>query len=71
MLSFLTSHGINPVSPPPEFYELLATHDEEVVSVDPLDLRLTFTIDDDSITVSVGDDLSVNDVSTESKPDED
>ncbi len=61
VLSFLTSHGINPVSPPPEFYEILSTHDEQVVSVNPLEVRLRFAFDDDAISVTVGEGLSVTD----------
>lgn len=67
VLSFLTDHGINPVSPPPELYAILSTHEETVVSVDPLEVRLGFSIDDDTITVTVGDDLSVTDT-TRARP---
>lgn len=62
VLSFLTSHGINPISPPPAFYDMLVTHDEDVVSVDPLEVRLTFSVDEDAITVTVGPTLAVEDV---------
>lgn len=70
VLCFLTSHGINPVSPPGELYEILSTHDEEVLSVDPLKVRLRFTINDDAITVTVGENLSVTDTTKERISDE-
>ena len=60
-LSFLTSNGVNPVSPMPEFYRVLIDHEEHVVSTDPLDVRLTFTVGDESITFAVDEDLSITD----------
>lgn len=69
LLAFLTDHGLNP--PVPETREdapgALANYEEEVLSLDPLRVDLTFTIDDDSITLTIDEDLSVVDV-TRNKP---
>lgn len=63
LLRFLTTHGINPFAPSsiPEWTDALANYDEEVLSVDPFEARYTYTIDEDSITLTVGEDLSVVD----------
>lgn len=59
LLSFLTSHGMNPLPPTPEFYEVVANYEEEILSTDPLEMRFTFTKDDDSIRLIVDDNLAV------------
>lgn len=59
LLSFLTSHGVNPLPPTPGFYEVVANYEEEFLSKDPLEMRFTFTIGDDSIRLIVDDDLVV------------
>jgi hypothetical protein len=60
-LAFLTAHGINPFAPESltRAIRAMAHYDEEVVSTDPFEARLTFTVDDDSITVTLDADLSV------------
>lgn len=68
-LSFLTSNGVNPASPMPEFYQLIIDHEEDVISAEPFEARLTFTVGDDSLTVVVEDDLSVTDITRRRKSD--
>ena len=64
LLSFLTDHGGNPLMP--ETFDVdpgaLANYEEDVLSVDPLRARFTFTIGDDSITLTIDEDVSVIDV---------
>jgi hypothetical protein len=59
LLVFVGEHGLNTSSRAIEWgWEF----EEEVVSVDPFEGRFTFTIDADSITLTVDDTLSVVDV---------
>jgi hypothetical protein len=64
LLAFLTDRGINPFVPESlnRASRALAEYDEEVISADPFEARLTFTVDGDSITVTLDDSLSVVDV---------
>lgn len=58
-LSFVTAHGLNPHSPSRELHQVVASHDEEVVSTEPFEGRFTFTIDGDALTLTVDENLSV------------
>jgi hypothetical protein len=64
LLAFLTARGINPFAPDSlnRASRALAQYDEEVVSTDPLEARLTFAVDGERITLTLDDDLSVTDV---------
>ena len=64
LLAFLTAHGINPFAPDSlnRASRALAEYDEEVVSTDPFEARITFTVDEDSITLTLDEGLSVVDV---------
>lgn len=64
-LTFLAAHGLNPVLPSPDslFYDALFDYDEEIVSLDPFEGRFTNAIEEDSLTFTVDDDLTVVDVS--------
>lgn len=61
MLAFLANHGINPLTDP--WGTVLHGAEEEVLSTDPFKVRYTFTIDDDSLTVTVDDALNVDTIS--------
>jgi hypothetical protein len=57
---FLTDHGINPANPswdraPPA----VMNYDEDISKMDPFEVRLTFEIDGDELTVAVDDTLSI------------
>ncbi len=71
--AFLTAHGINIVAPNTvdRALETLGNYEEEVVSTDPFRGRFTFTIADDSLTLTVDDDLSVVDVTRHGTDDPD
>lgn len=62
--AFLTAHGINLVAPDAlgRALRTLGNYDEEVVSTDPFEARVTFTADGDSITLTLDDELSIVDV---------
>lgn len=60
-LAFMTTHRINPFAPSTEPWVALETYNEEVLSRDPLVVQVTFLIDDDTITFTVDEDLSVVD----------
>jgi hypothetical protein len=64
LIRFLSSHGINPIAPesPMEFLAVLDTCDEEVVSTDPLEARLTFSIEDERLSFTLDGDLTVTEV---------
>ncbi|MEF8776502.1 MAG: helix-turn-helix domain-containing protein [Haloarculaceae archaeon] len=56
LLDFLTTHGINPISPDSErLNEVIMDYEEEVHGRDPLDARFTFTADGDSLTLTLED----------------
>lgn len=61
LLDLFLSHGLNPVFP-----ESIATvqrvysdFDEEILSPDPFAARFTFLVDDETLTLTVDDDLAV------------
>ena len=59
-LSFLTDHGINPIAPSPRCYSMIvSSFEEEVCSVEPFEGRFTFTIDSESLTLTVDEELDV------------
>lgn len=58
-LAFLTAHGLNPLAPSTAPWATLETRDEELLSREPLKVRVTFAINDDTITLTVDADLSV------------
>ena len=61
--AFLIEHGMNPLYPQSAtFGRTFIGHEEDVRSVDPLEVRFTFTVDDDAITLTVDDSLDVVDV---------
>lgn len=62
--SFLTARGVDPVTHASHSTVGAAMdYDEEVVSTDPFEARFTFRADGDALTLTVGDDRSVTDVS--------
>lgn len=63
LLAFMTARGYNPISPTPElsFWEITGDYEEELISTDPFEARFTFFIDDDGLTLTVDDELSVVD----------
>lgn len=62
VLAFLTAHGLNPFSPTPRYHRNVWDFDEEVLGTDPIEARYTFTVGDDSISVTVDEELNVVDV---------
>ena len=65
LLSFLTDYGMNPLVPATQKRApgMLANYGEEVRSLDPLRVELTFTVDDDALTLTVDEEASVVGVS--------
>ena len=70
LLAFLTTHGINPFAPDSlnRTSQAIAQYDEEVVSTEPFEARLTFTADGDSITLTLDEDLSIVEVTEGAAP---
>jgi hypothetical protein len=64
LLSFLTDHGGNPLIP--DTFDVgpgaVANYEEDVRSLDPFEAAFTFTIDGDSITLTIDEDVSVVDM---------
>ncbi|PSQ17195.1 hypothetical protein BRD00_08345 [Halobacteriales archaeon QS_8_69_26] len=59
---FLIDHGLDPVTPSFErFFGVLAPYGEDVHSAAPFEASFTFTVDDDSITLTVDGDMDVVD----------
>lgn len=67
LLSFVTDHGANPLLP--ETHDIaqgaLADYDEEVRSVEPVEVALSFTIRDETLTLVVDESGSVVDATRE------
>ena len=61
LLSFVTDHGANPLLP--ETHDVapgaLANYEEEILSHDPFEVALSFTIRDETLTLTVDEDVSV------------
>lgn len=58
LMGFMIEHGIDPVSP--EGFDFpMASVNEIILSHDPFEARYTFTADDDTLALTVDDDLSV------------
>lgn len=62
MLGFLTTHGINPITG--HIASVLRSTDEEILSAEPFKARFTFTIDGDTLSLTVDDELSVVDATS-------
>jgi len=62
LLAFLTAHGVDPLADP---WDWGWEYGEEIRSTDPFEGRFTFTVDGDSITLTVNDDLDVIDAEQE------
>ncbi len=59
VMSFLIEHGIDPIAPEAVH---LSSFDETILSTDPFEARFAFSLDGDTLTVNVDDDLSVAEV---------
>lgn len=59
LMAFMIDHGIDPLRP--DGFHVSAL-DETILSTDPFEGRFTFTADDDTLTLTVDDDLSVVDI---------
>jgi hypothetical protein len=62
LLAFLTARGVDPLADP---WDWGWEYGEEIRSTDPFEGRFTFTVDGDSITLTVNDDLDVIDAEQE------
>lgn len=64
LLDFLTDHGLNPVVPDSiaPVQRVFSDFDEEILSEDPVRVKLTFEVAGDSISLTVDDTLSVIDI---------
>lgn len=67
LLSFVTDHGANPLMP--DTYDVapgaLANYEEEIRSYDPFEVAISFTIRDETLTLTVDEDVSVVDATRE------
>jgi hypothetical protein len=65
LLRFLTAHDLNPVDPSRDAIAAVdrvhMDYGEEVRSVDPFEARFTFSVDGDTLSLTVDDDLEVVD----------
>lgn len=61
LLAFQLENGINPVDPDDitDFLKMMVGYDEQVLSTEPLLAEITFSLDDDSITLTVDDSRNV------------
>ncbi|WP_459194435.1 winged helix-turn-helix domain-containing protein [Halosimplex sp. J119] len=63
LVAFLLDHGLNPFAPTAETLPAIGRayndFDEEVVSTDPFEARFTFAVDDDALTLTLDESLSV------------
>lgn len=63
VMAFMIEHGIDPVAP--EGFLPYSAVDETIRTTDPFAARYTFTADEDTITLTVDDDLSVVEIMRE------
>lgn len=60
---FALDHGVEVVSPSFErVYASVGANETEVISIEPFEARIKFEVNDDSLTLTVDDELSVADV---------
>lgn len=63
LLSFLIDHGVNPIKPdgdsPPKLIPPFADFEEEVHSLDPLEVEFTFRLDDEELSMRVNEDFEI------------
>lgn len=64
LLAFLTDRGINPITgfPLEAWRTALSDYEEEVLSVDPLEVRFSFSVEEETLTLTVEDGPSVVEV---------
>lgn len=65
-VAFLVRHDINPISPTPEDIEVWVDYDAEILEEDPFRARLTFTIGEDGLSLTINDELEVIDATERS-----
>ncbi len=53
LLSFLTSHGLNPFDPTPAFYDVVANYEERLGGDAPVVAQVTFAVDGDSLSLDI------------------
>lgn len=72
LLEFTVRHGLNPVDPdaPAAVNRLHASLEEDVRSVEPLEVMLTFSYDGDELTFTIDESLDVGSVSWTSEASE-
>lgn len=58
-MSYLSGHGVNPVTPTWDEMGAVAGYEEELGSVDPIAAELTYRVDGDALTLTVDADLNV------------
>lgn len=63
MLSFLVTNGASPLAPDSDIhpFRVISWYDEEVHSVDPFEGRFTFTVDGETLTLTIDDEFTVVD----------
>lgn len=59
LMSYLSGHGVNPVTPTWDEMGAVAGYEEELGSVDPIAAELTYRVDGDALTLTVDADLNV------------
>lgn len=60
VLDFVTRHGFNPVVPTAEQWEAMSDAQEvEVISLEPLEVRITYSLAGDVLSLTVDEDLAV------------
>lgn len=66
LLDFMTNRGLNPVHPTSikDVQRVYSDFDEDIRSTDPLEASFTFRIEDETLSLTIGDDLTVIDTST-------
>lgn len=58
--TFLIDHGFDPVAPSStRFWKATQVYDEDIRGTDPFEAQFTFTVDGDTLALTVDDDLSV------------
>ncbi|MFB6191788.1 MAG: ArsR/SmtB family transcription factor [Haloarculaceae archaeon] len=70
LLALLIAHGLDPIAPEriSAVERVHSDYEEEILSTEPFGARFRFTVGDDALTLTVGEDLSVVDATADPEP---
>lgn len=68
VLNFVTAHGFNPVVPTKHQWQTMADAQEvEVLSTDPVEVRITYSLEGHTLSLTVDEDLTIIDITEDDR----